>query len=134
MFSHVPQRKQTVSSFLSFLLLLVLGLFVSLLIFRASSSLPSVCCCCVIVFIRSSSGASTMFSSSSLSRCVTICSYEPFPKYAWFIDFFRYGGNLAYTNCSMISCAATPKAFTAKFWSSSKKSITFWFAGSKASR
>ena len=48
---------------------------------------------------------------------------------AWFIDFFRCGGILAYMNCSMIAWASTPNAPFANFWSSSKKSINFWFGG-----
>ena len=43
-FSHVPQGKLTVLDFLSFLLLLVLELFVLVLIFPALSLLRSVCC------------------------------------------------------------------------------------------
>ena len=94
------------------------------------------CCaaCCVTVFICSSSGASKPFSSNSLPRCDTICSYVPFSKCAWLIDFFRWGGLLVYMNCSMIAWAATPSASFASFWSSSKKSINFWFAGLKTSR
>ena len=72
-----------------------------------------------------------LLSSYSLSRCVTNCSYVPFSKLAWFIDFFRCGGILAYMNWSMIAWAATPNASSANFCSSSKKSIKFWFAGLK---
>ena len=38
--------------------------------------------CWLTVFICSSSGASKQFSSSSLSKCVTICLYVPFSKWA----------------------------------------------------
>ena len=38
--------------------------------------------CWLTVFICSSSGASKPFSSNSLSRCVTICSYVPFSRWA----------------------------------------------------
>ena len=48
--------------------------------------------------------------------------------------FYRWGGFLAYMNCSMITWAATPNASIASFWSSSGKSINFWFAGLKTSR
>ena len=94
------------------------------------------CCvaCCVTVFICSSSGASKPFSFNSLSKCDTICSYVPFSKCAWLIDFFRWGGILAYMNCSIIAWVATPNASFANFWSSSRKSINFWFAGLKTSR
>ena len=127
-FPHVPQCKQTVTNFLSFIVLLRLELFESVLIFPALFSLPSVCSC-VIVFFWTSSGASTFFSSYSLSRCVTIGSYESFSKQSWFIDFFTCGGIMAYVNCSMISWAVTPKATFAKFCSSSKKSISFCLLG-----
>ena len=55
------------------------------------------CCgpCCVTVFMGISSGASKPSNSNSLSRCDTICSYVPFSKCAWLIDFFRCGGILA---------------------------------------
>ena len=51
----------------------------------------------------SSSGASKPFSSNSFSRCDTIRSYVPFSKCTWLIDFFWWGGVLAYMNCSMIA-------------------------------
>ena len=94
------------------------------------------CClaCCVRVFICSSSWASKPFNSKSPSRCDTISSYVPFSKCAWLIDFFMWGGILAYMNCSMIAWAATPIASFASFRSLSRKSINFWFAGLKASR
>ena len=55
------------------------------------------CCgaCCVTVFTGISCGASKPFNSNSLSRCDTMCSYVPFSKCAWLIDFFRWGGTLA---------------------------------------
>ena len=58
-------------------------------------------------------------------RCVTICSYVPFSRWAWFIDFFRRGGILAYMNCSMMAWTAIPNAFLASLWSSSRKSTDF---------
>ena len=70
---------------------------------------------CVTVFIWVSSRSFKLLNSNSLSRCVTICSYKPFSKWAWFIDFFRCGGILAYMNCSMITWAATPNAYFANF-------------------
>ena len=125
--------RERVLDFLSILWLLGLESFVSLLIFPALSGLPSICCLCVTVFIWVSSGYSKLLSSNSLLRCVTVCSYVPFSKRAWFIDFFRCGGILAYMSWSMIAWAATPNASFANFWSSSRKSINFWFAGLKAS-
>ena len=90
----------------------------------AFSGLTSICCLCVTVFIWVSSGYSKLLSSNSLSRCVTICSYVPFSKWAWFFVFFRCGGILAYMNWSMIAWAATLNASFASFWSSSKKSTS----------
>ena len=90
--------------------------------------------CCVTVFFWSSYGASKPFSSKSLSRCDTFCSYVPFCKCVWFIDFLRCGGFSAFMNCSMIAWAATPNASFASFWSSSRKSINFCFAALKTSR
>ena len=57
-----------------------------------------------------------------------------FFKIAWLINFFRWGGILAFMNCSMIAGAATPNASFESFWSLSGKTINFWFAGSKTSR
>ena len=54
-------------------------------------------------FTCSSSGASKVFSSNSPSKCMTVCLYVPFCKWAWFIDFFRCGGFLAFMNCSTIA-------------------------------
>ena len=88
--------------------------------------------CRLTLFIGSSSGASKPFNSNSRSRCVTICSNVPFSKWAWFINFFRCGGILAYMNCSMMAWVAIPNASLASFWSSSRKS-NFWFAGLKTS-
>ena len=85
------------------------------------------------VFICSSSGASKSFSSNSLYRCVTTCSYVPFSKLAWYIDFFRFGGFLAYVNCSMMAWAAISNASLVSFWSWSRKSTNFWFAGLRMS-
>ena len=97
----------------------------------ALSLMPSICCLFVIVFIWVSSGDSKQLSSNSLSRSVTICSYVPFSKWAWFFDFFRCGGILAFMNCSMIAWAITLIASLTNFWSSSKHSINFRFAGLK---
>ena len=80
------------------------------------------------------SGHSKLFNSNTVSRCGTIFSYVPFSKCAWLIDFFRWGGVLAYAKCSMIDGAATPNAPSASFWGPSTKSINFWFAGFKTSR
>ena len=117
-----------VKSSRSFLWLLGLQSFVSLLIFPALSGLSSICCLCVTVFIWVSSGYSKLLSSNSLSRCVTIWSYVPFSKWVWFIDFFRCGGILAYMNWSMIAWAATPNASFANFLRSSKKNyiLVYW--------
>ena len=52
-------------------------------------------CCWLTVFICSSALASKPFNSNSFSRCVTICSYVPFSKWAWFNDIFRCAGILA---------------------------------------
>ena len=90
--------------------------------------------CCVTVFICSSSGAFKPFSSKSLSRYDTIKLHVQFSKGAWFIDFFRWGGILAYLNCSMIAWATASSASFASFWSSSRKSIDLWFAGLKTIR
>ena len=38
-----------------------------------------------------------------LSRCETICSYVSFSELARVFELFRWGGTLAYTNCSMIA-------------------------------
>ena len=54
-------------------------------------------------------------------------------KWAWFNDLFRCGGFLAYMNCSLMAWAAFPNASLASFWSSSRKSTNFWFAGLKTS-
>ena len=89
--------------------------------------------CCVTVFVFSSSGAFKPFSSNSFSMCVTLCSLVLFSKWAWFMVFYMCGGILADMNCSLIAWAATPKAFFASFWSSSRKSYEFWFAGLKSS-
>ena len=69
-----------------------------------------------------------------LYRCDAICSYVPFSKCAWLIDFFKWGGILAYMKCSMIAWAGTPNASFPSFWRSSRKSINFRFAGLKTSR
>ena len=87
--------------------------------------------CCFTAFICSSSGASKPFTSNPFSRCVTICLNVPFSKWAWFIDFFRCDVVLAYMNCSMMTWAAIPNASSASFWSSSRKSTNFCFAGLK---
>ena len=64
-----------------------------------------------------------------------MCSYMPFCKWAWFIDFFGRGGILAYMNSSRIGWAAILNAPFANFrTSSSKKSINFWFVGLKNNR
>ena len=83
------------------------------------------------VFLCSSSGASRPFSSNFFSRFVAICSYVPFSKWTWFIDFFRCGGILAYMKYSIMAWVAIPNAFLVCFWSSSGKSINFCFAGFK---
>ena len=89
---------------------------------------------CVTVFICSSSVPSWLFSSNSFSRCGTICSDKLFSKCGWFVHFFRCGGSLAYMICAIITWTATLNASSASFWSSSRKSINFWFAGLEASR
>ena len=88
------------------------------------------CCvaCCVTVFIRSWSAASKPWSSNSFLRCDTICSCVLFSKCASLINFFRWGGILAYMNCSMIVWATTPNASFGSFWSSFWKPNLFWFA------
>ena len=85
--------------------------------------------CRLTVFICSSSGAYNLFGSSSLSKCVTICSYAPFSKWVWCIDFFRCGGILAQMICSTMAWAAIPNASLASFWSSSRKSTKFDLLG-----
>ena len=62
-----------------------------------------------------------------------ICGIRQMRLVNWFVQ-VGGGGSLAYMKCSKISWAATPNATFASFWSSSKKSNTFWFAGLKTSR
>ena len=130
MFPYVPQGKQTVLDVPSFLIFLGLELSASLLILTVLSLLPSVCCFCVKMLIWSSSSASKLFSSNSLSRWITICSYVPFSKWAWFqcLQVWRHVGIYELFNDCL---AATPNASFANFWSSSDYSINFWFAGFK---
>ena len=80
-------------------------------------------------FNCSSSGASKPLSVNSLPRCVTICLYVPFSKWAWILDLISYCGILAYMNCSMMASAAIRNASLASFTSSSKKGTNFRFAG-----
>ena len=81
--------------------------------------------CWLTVFICSSSGASKSFSSNSISRCVTIWSSVLFSKWAWFNNFFRCGGILAYMISSMKASAAIPNASLISFWSLSRKLAFF---------
>ena len=76
-------------------------------------------------FICRSSGASMQFSFSSFSRCVTMCSYVPFSKWAWFFYFSSCGGILAYMNCSMMAWAAFPNVSLTNFGSWSGNSTKF---------
>ena len=90
--------------------------------------------CWLTVFTCSKSGISKRLDSHAYSRCVTICLFVPFSKWAWFTDFFsRYSGISAYMNYSKMAWAAIPNAPLASFWSSSGKSAKFWFAGLKTS-
>ena len=87
--------------------------------------------CCLTVLICNSSGSSRPFSPSSFSRFVKICSFAQFCSRAWFVDFFRCGGSLAYMICSMMAWADIPKMSLASFCISLRESTTFWFAGLK---
>ena len=57
----------------------------------------------------------------------------PFSKQAKLIDRLRCGGNLAYSEQSIICCASGPKALLAHSFSSSRKSESDFVLGSKVS-
>ena len=87
-----------------------------------------------IVAIGKSSDSSSALSSSSLSRWATISSYVPVSRRAILTDRFSFGGSFAYNKLSIMLFAFSPKAFSAPWFSSSKKSGNFMVFGSKVSR
>ena len=85
--------------------------------------------CIILLSIFSVYASCFLFRFISRSKCRTICSYVPFSRYAWLIDFFRWGGIFAYRRLSIICGAASPNAFSALYSKSSRKSGSFWFSG-----
>ena len=73
-----------------------------------------------IVAIVRLSYSSNALSSSSLSRCATISSYNPLSKRVILTDRSSFGGSLAYSKMSILF---SPNAFVTHWFSSSKKKV-----------
>ena len=69
-------------------------------------------------------GASKQFSSNSLSRFETICSYVPISKCKWSIDFFSWGGIWHIWNALWSLEWQLRMRLLLNFWSSSKNQLT----------
>ena len=87
-----------------------------------------------IVAIGRSSDSSNALRSSSRSRLATISSQVPFSHRAILTDRFNFGGSFAYNKMSIILFSLSPNAFSAPWFSSSKKSGNFMVFGSETSR